>query len=77
MATREGRTAICNEWAAAAGGRIDEAGKLRLPSNLRKCLALAELKACARALQLDVREDHDDPEHLTCGAPTEPDEISL
>jgi hypothetical protein len=50
MATREGRVAVLHEWAAAAGGTVDPEGKLRLPSDLRPCLALAELCALARAL---------------------------
>jgi hypothetical protein len=50
MATREGRNAVLKEWVVAAGGTVDPEGKVRLPSDLRGCLALAELKALARAL---------------------------
>jgi hypothetical protein len=50
MVTRAGRIAVLHDWAAAAGGTVDAEGKLRLPSDLRRCLALAELHALARAL---------------------------
>jgi hypothetical protein len=50
MASRAGRVAVLRDWAAAAGGTIDVEGKLRLPSDLKGCLALAELRALARAL---------------------------
>jgi hypothetical protein len=56
MATRAGRVAVLRDWAAAAGGTDDEAGKLRLPSNLRRCLALAEMQALARALTLSLED---------------------
>jgi hypothetical protein len=71
----ERRVVLC-EWVAAAGGWSD-AVAVHLPTRLPRCLALATLKAHARALRLDVREDPDGPEPFTCSAPTEPDEIDL
>ena len=54
---------MLREWVEAAGGWSDAAA-VYLPSCLPAGLALARLKAHARALRIDVREDHDDPEHL-------------
>jgi len=67
---------VLREWVAAAGGWSDAAA-VYLPSCLPAGLALATLKAHARALRLDVREDPDGPEPFTCSAPAEPDEIDL
>jgi hypothetical protein len=59
----EERRVVLRDWAAAAGGWADAAA-VYLPATLPAGLALARLKAHARALRMDVREDHDDPEHL-------------
>jgi hypothetical protein len=63
LTTVEERRVALREWVAAAGGWSDAAA-VSLPSCLPAGLALATLKAEARGLRLDVREDHDDPEHL-------------
>jgi hypothetical protein len=54
------RRAVLREWVAAAGGWSDAAA-IHLPATLPNRLALATLKAHARALRLDVRVDPDDP----------------
>ena len=51
----------CVEWVAAAGGWSDAAA-IHLPVALPKGLALARLKAHARALRMQILEDEDDPE---------------
>ena len=56
------RRVVLREWVDAAGGRHDD-DAVYLPAALYRGLALATLKAHARALRLDVREDHDDPAH--------------
>ena len=59
----ERRRVVLREWVEAAGGWHDAAA-VHLPDRLRNGLALATLKAHARALGLDVRDDPDDPELL-------------
>ena len=54
---------VLREWVEAAGGWSDAAA-VHLPDRLRNGLALATLKAHARALGLDVRDDPDVPELL-------------
>ena len=52
---------MLREWVETAGGWSDAAA-VYLPVSLPPCLALATLKAHARALRLEVREeDPDDP----------------
>jgi hypothetical protein len=62
MAHAEDRRDVVSAWATAASGWSDAAA-IYLPACLPAGLAFAELKAHARALRFDVREDHDDPEH--------------
>lgn len=57
---RANRIPVLRAWVAAAGGWSD-AGAIHLPATLPNKLALATLKAHARALGLDVRTDPDDP----------------
>ena len=59
----ERRRVVLREWVEAAGGWHDAAA-VHLPDRLRNGLALTTLKAHARALGLDVRDDPDDPELL-------------
>jgi hypothetical protein len=51
---------VLRDWVAAAGGWHD-AGAIHLPTVLPAGLALATLKAHARALRFDVRADPDEP----------------
>jgi hypothetical protein len=62
LANIEDRRDVVRQWAAAAGGWSDAAA-IHLPVDLPAGLALAEMKANARGLRLDVCEDHDAPEH--------------
>ena len=54
------RRIVLREWVDAAGGWHDAAA-VSLPVTLPNGLALATLKAHARALRLEVHEDSDDP----------------
>ena len=54
------RRVVLREWVEAAGGRHDAAA-VYIPDALPNGLALATLKAHARALGLNVRSDPDDP----------------
>ena len=54
------RRVVLHEWVEAAGGRHD-AVAIYIPAALPNGLALATLKAHARALGLNVRSDPDDP----------------
>jgi hypothetical protein len=56
----QNRRAVLREWVDAAGGWSDAAA-VYIPDCLPNCLALATLKAHARALQLEVRGDPDSP----------------
>ena len=51
---------VLREWVDAAGGWSDAAA-VHLPASLPNRLALKTIEAHARALGLDVRDDHDDP----------------
>ena len=55
-----GRRVVLRAWVDAAGGSHDAAA-VYLPTALPAGLARATLKAHARALRLDVRDDPDDP----------------
>ena len=55
------RRVVLREWVAAAGGWSDAAA-IHLPVALPKGLAIARLKAHARALGMQILEDEDDPE---------------
>ena len=57
------RRNVLREWVARAGGWHDGAA-VHVPTALPKGLAAATLRAHARALRLDVRDDPDDPAHL-------------
>ncbi len=59
----EHRRVVLRDWIEAAGGWSDAAA-VYLPSCLPNGLALATLRAHARALRREVREDPDDLEHL-------------
>lgn len=57
---RANRIPIVREWVTAAGGWSD-AGAVHIPEGVHNGLALATLKAHARALGLAVHTDPDDP----------------
>ena len=57
------RRAVLRAWVDAAGGWSDAAA-IHVPASLPPGLPLATMKAHARALRLDVREDPDEPAHL-------------
>jgi hypothetical protein len=74
LTNAEDRRDVVRAWADAAGGWADAAAihlPVSLPGGLtpaerKACaLALAEMKTHAHALRLDVREDPDDPEHMS------------
>ena len=56
----DARRVVLHEWVEAAGGWYDAAA-VYIPAALPNGLALATLKAHARALGLNVRSDPDDP----------------
>ena len=56
----DNRRVVLREWVEAAGGWYDTAA-VYIPDALPNGLALATLKAHARALGLNVRSDPDDP----------------
>ena len=66
------RRLVLRAWVDAAGGWHDAAA-VSLPVALPIGLALATLKAHARALRLEVRDDPDDPALMRWlrGAPTD------